>query len=280
LFYAADILMCRKQVSRLVLFCSGLPAFALVLWLCCAQTPAFAEDVRDFVTDTPGKAYTPYTVAGGYYQIESDSFHITEQGGIQTIEFLDPVLKYGLTGRLEIDLQTNGLIDVRMKQDGRSTHAFGYGDIVPSFKWTLIGDDSPSFTAAFKFGIKIPTASPGIGNGAAEYYAILPVQIGLPKDFTLQVQEEVDLVRNQADNGKHFSYAEDASLSRSFGKVTLSTELFAQSGTDANAQAFYTADFGISYAVSPVIAVTLGTYYGLNKYAPHIEAFSGFGFRF
>jgi hypothetical protein len=255
-------------------------ARVLVLCLWCVSSPGRAEDVRDFNADTPGKAYTPYTVSAGYYQIESDSFHITEQGSTQTIQFLDPVLKYGLTRRFEIDLQTNGVMDVTMKQNGKTTHVFGYGDITPSFKWNLIGDDSQSFTASFKFGVKMPTASPGIGNGAVEYYAILPMQFGLPADFTLQLQEEIDLLRNNADNGKHFSYAEDASLSKQFGKVTLSTELFTQSGTDPNNQALYTADLGISYAVTPVVVLTFGTYFGLNRYAPGIEAFSGFGFRF
>jgi hypothetical protein len=255
-------------------------ATALALCSCFAASAGHADDVRDFNADTPGKAYTPYTVSSGYYQIESDSFHITEQDGTRTIQFFDPVFKYGLTRRVEIDLQTNGFMDVTTKQNGKSTHIFGYGDIVPSFKWNLVGDDSQSFTASFKFGVKIPTASPRIGNGAVEYYAILPVQIGLPGDFTLQLQEEIDLLRNDADNGRHFSYGEDASLSRQFGKVTLSTELFAQSGTDPNNQALYTADLGLSYAVTPVVVLTFGTYFGLNRYAPSIEAFSGFGFRF
>ena len=256
------------------------PPLAILAVTICALSGARADDVRDFNADTPGKAYTPYTVAQGYYQIESDSFHITEQDGTQTIEFLDPVFKYGLTRTAEIDLQTNGFIEIDSKQNGKTSHHFGYGDIIPSFKWNLIGDDSQSFTASFKFGVKIPTASADIGNGAVEYYAILPVQFGLPHDFTLQMQEEIDLLRNQADNGKHFSYSEDISLSRSFGKITLSTETFAQSGTDPNNQAYYTADLGVSYAVTQVVVVTFGTYFGLNRYAPHVEAFTGFGFRF
>jgi hypothetical protein len=246
----------------------------------CATGPVHADGARDFNADTPGKAYTPYTVAQGYYQIESDSFHITEQDGTQTIEFLDPVFKYGLGHSVEIDLQTNGFSDITSAQKGKTTHVFGYGDITPSFKWNLVGDDSQDFSAAFKFGVKMPTASPGIGNGAIEYYAILPAQIGLPADFSLQVQEEIDVLRNQNDTGKHFSYAEDVSLSKSLGKMTFSTEMFAQSGTDPNNQALYTADVGISYQVTPVVVVTFGTYFGLNRYAPSVEGFTGFGFRF
>ncbi len=240
---------------------------------------SYADDTdtpRQFNADTPGKAYTPYTVAEGYYQVESDSFHITEQSGTQTIEFFDPVFKYGLTNTIEIALQTNGFYDITSK----TSHHFGYGDIVPSFKWGFLGDDSQDFSASLKFGIKVPTASPKIGNGALEYYAILPTQMTLPYGFSMQIQEEVDVLRNQADNGKHFSYSEDVSLSRNFSSVTLTGELFAQSGTDPNNQAYYTADLGVSYLATPVVSIVAGAYIGLNKVAPSIEAYTGFAFRF
>jgi hypothetical protein len=256
-----------------------------IMAVSCLLTSAtsYADDPdvpRQFNADTPGKAYTPFTVAQGYYQIESDSFHITEQSGTQTIEFLDPVFKYGLTNTIEIALQTNGFLDITSNQNGKSSHAFGYGDIVPSFKWGFIGDDSQIFSAAFKFGVKIPTASASIGNGAVEYYAILPTQVTLPYGLSLQIQEEMDLLRNESDNGKHFSYAEDVSLSRNFSRVTVTGELFAQSGTDPNNQAYYTADLGFSYLATPAVAVVAGAYIGLNKVAPGIEAYTGFAFRF
>jgi hypothetical protein len=244
---------------------------------------SYADDPdvpREFNADTPGKAYTPFTVAQGYYQIESDSFNITEQGGTQTIQFLDPVFKYGLTNTLEIALQTNGFLDMTSYQNGKSSHAFGYSDIVPTFKWGFLGDDSQVFSAAFKFGIKIPTASARIGNGAVEYYAILPTQLALPYALSLQFQEEIDLLRNEADRGKHFSYAEDVALSRSFSRVTITGELFAQSGTDPNNQAYYSADLGFSYLATPAVSIVAGAYIGLNKVAPSIEAYTGFAFRF
>ena len=252
----------------------------VVLLMLCSNCYAEGVEIRDFNPDTPGKAYSPYTVSQGYYQIESDSFHITEQDEINIIEFFDPVFKYGLTKNIDVELQTNGFYDITSKQNGKTTHIFGYGDVVPSFKWTFIGDDSQDFTAAFKFGVKIPTASLKIGNGAVEYYAILPTQIGLPRGFTLQLQEEIDLLKNQLNTSKHFSYSEDASLSKQFGKIAVSAEMFAQSGTDPHNQAYYTADLGLSYAITPVIAVTAGAYLGLNRYAPKIEAFTGFAFRF
>ena len=253
---------------------------ALCLLVSSASYADDADTVRQFNADTPGKGYSPYTVAQGYFQIESDSFHITEQGHMQTIEFLDPVFKYGLTSTLDVALQTNGFFDITDRENGRRTHMFGYGDIVPSFKWGFFGDDSQAFSAALKFGIKIPTASPKIGNGALEYYAVIPTQTTLPLGLTLQIQEEVDLLKNQNDTGKHFNYAEDVSLSRNYGRLIYSMELFVQSGTDPNNQAIYTADIGLSYIITPVAVITAGTYFGLNRYAPSVEAFTGFGFRF
>jgi hypothetical protein len=259
----------------------GLFALATMCLLPGGRSYADDPDVpRQFNADTPGKAYTPYTVAEGYFQIESDIFHVTEQGGTQTIEFLDPVFKYGLTNTIEIAFQTNGFYNITSEQNAKASHAFGYGDVVPSFKWGFLGDDSQSFSAAFRFGIKIPTASSRIGNGAVEYYAVLPTQMTLPYGFSMQIQEEIDLLRHAADNGKYFSYSEDLSLSRNFSRVTVTGELFAQSGTDPGNQAYYTADVGLSYLATPTIAVVAGAYVGLNKVAPSIEAYTGFAFRF
>ena len=268
------------NAARVTCLSSKPGSVVFALCVACFATKGHADDVRAFNADTPGRGYTPYTVAQGYFQVESDSFHITEQSGTQTIEFLDPVFKYGLTNIFEIDLQTNGLFDVTSRAQGKTTHMFGYGDTTPSFKWGLIGDDSQAFSASFKFGVKIPTAAPGIGNGAVEYNAILPTQFALPANLTLQVQEEIDLLKNQDDTGKHFSFGEAVSVSRAFGDLTVSAEFFAQSSTDPHNQALYTADLGLSYAVTPVIVISAGTYVGLNRYAAQIEAYTGFGFRF
>ena len=241
---------------------------------------AAAQEVRDFNTDTPGKSYTPHTVAQGYWQLESDIFHITEVQGTRLIESFDPILKYGLTANVEVDVQTNGLLDLSYRVNGRELHLTGFGDTVPAIKWGVLGNDSQSFSAAVRAGIKIPTASSGLGDGAVEYFFSLPVVVALPLGLSIQAQQEIDILRNQNDAGKHLEYGETASVGRSFGKTSLSAELFAQSGTDPNSHALYTADAGITYAVTPVVALTFGTYVGLNRYAPGVEAYTAFGFRF
>ncbi len=242
--------------------------------------PAWAGGVRDFNADTPGRGYTPYTVAQGYFQLESDAVHVTEQGNTQLIEALDPVFKYGLTDALEIDIQTNGLLNLQTRMPHGTVSLTGFGDTVPALKWNVIGNDEQGFAAAVRFGVKLPTASPGLGNGAVEYNLVAPVQAALPYGLSLQVQEEIDILRNQNDTGKHFNYGETAAIGRGIGKVTLSAELYAQSGTDPNAHALYTADVDASYALSPVAVVAFGTYFGLNRFAPSVEAYTSFGFRF
>ncbi len=248
-----------------------------VLGFCAA---ARAQDARDFNADTPGKSYTPYTVAQGYFQIESDSFHIIEMGNTQTIETLDPVFKYGLTSDFELEVTTTGLLNMQTTQNGRTVSLTGFGDVVPGFKWNVFGNNWDIFSAALKFGLKIPTAAAGLGDGAVEYYFVAPTQLALPFSLSLQLQEEVDILKNQANTGKNFNYSEDVSLSRSFGKVSVSLEAFAESATDPNVHALYTADFGVGYAVTPVVVISFGTYFGLNRYAPSVEAYTGFGFRF
>ena len=244
----------------------------------CLATPhtALADGPRDFNADTPGKSYTPYTVAEGYFQLESDLVHVTSGAGTVTVQSLDPVIKYGLTDDVEIEVQTGGLVSLSGVSGGRT----GYGDTVPAIKWNVYGNDWQVFTAAVRFGVKLPTAARGIGDGAVEFAVTAPVQVGLPYGLSLQVQEEVDLLKNQNDTGRHFDYQEDVSVSRSFGEATVSVEMFAESGTDPNSHALYTADVGVGFAVSSTVVVSFGAYVGLNRFAPEIEGYTGFAFRF
>ncbi len=252
------------------------------LALCLAAPPAAqAEDpVRDFNADTPGRTYSPYTVAETYFQIESDALHVVQSNNTQSWQALDPVLKYGVEHDLELQLQIGGLLNIPVAVNGRVARATGFGDITPAVKYNIYGNDQQIFAAAVIAGVKIPTATPGFGNGQVEYSIILPTQAALPLALTLQVQQEIDLLKNQADTGHHFTYAEAVSLSRSFGKVTVLVDAYAQSGTDARTPALYTADLGLAYALSPVSLVSFGAYAGLNRYAPPIEAYMSFAFRF
>ncbi len=241
---------------------------------------AGADEVRDFNADTPGKSYTPYTVAQGYLQLESDIFHIVDMDGARLIESLDPILKYGLTDDVEVEVQTGGMLNMTYRVDGRIVRLTGYGDTTPAVKWGVFGNDWQVFSLAIRGGIKIPTASPQFGNGAVEYFFDVPAQLALPYDLSIQVQEEIDLLKNQNDTGKHLEYSEIFSVARSFGKTTVTGELFAQSGTDANSHALYTADIGVGYAITPTAVLSLGTYFGLNRHAPGVEAYTAFAFRF
>ena len=252
----------------------------LTLALMVLSRAAVADDVRDFNADTPGKSYTPHTVAQGFFQVESDLFHIVEIEGQRLIEGLDPILKYGLTDSVEVEVQTSGLLNLTYPDDGRVVHLTGFGDVTPAIKWGVLGNDSQAFSLALRAGIKIPTAAAGLGDGAVEYFFSAPAQVALPLDLSLQVQQEIDVLKNQNDTGKHFEYSETASIGRSFGKTTVSVEMFAQSGTDPNGHALYTADVGVGYALTPTVLLSFGTYVGLNRYAPGIEAYSAFAFRF
>jgi hypothetical protein len=234
----------------------------------------------DFNTDTPGKGYTPNTVPAGYFQIESDIFHITNSDGVQTIQVLDPVFKYGVSDTIDVEVQTGGLINMATTEEARTVRVTGYGDTLPVVKWNPLNNVWGVLTASARFAIKLPTASPGLGDGAVEYALALPAQIALPANFSLQLEQDANLLRNQNDNGKHFSYSEIASLGKTFGNTTISGELFAQRGTDNAQKPVYTADLGASYLITPSVLISFAANFGLNRYAPRVEAYSGFGFRF
>jgi hypothetical protein len=82
--------------------------------------------------------------------------------------------------------------------------------------------------------VKLPKpARPGIGDGAVEGGAIMPISFALPLGFTLLFDPELDIQRDAVTAGQHANWQTLANLSHALaGTVTAYVELWGQIDND------------------------------------------------
>jgi hypothetical protein len=172
--------------------------------------PTPDDQMRNFCTDRPPKANLPCSVDAGHFQYESDIFNWTDSqtGGVTTNTFLftNPTLKLGLSNRIDLELNMAPVETVTTRSVLGKQSLTGIGDLFVRTKVNLAGPEGGDFQAAIIPYVKIPTARPGIGNGAVEGGAIVPVSFALPRDVTLLFDPEIDLLRNATDTGRHANF--------------------------------------------------------------------------
>ena len=249
--------------------------------------PTPTADLRGFATDRPTKSNSPITVDAGHFQYESDLFNYTHSnvGGVSTRTYtaVDPVLKVGLTNNIDFELQFNGYNSIKQSDPntGATVASFdGAGDLLFRLKVNLFGNEGGPALALIPY-IKAPTASRGIGNGSTEGGVIAPFSYPLPYDFTLLLEEEVDVLRNAVNTGHHFSYTQLINLSHPIGKqLTVYGEFFSQLGVDKGNPPVYTFDAAVAWAVTSNLQLDVGTNIGLNQNAPNLQLYAGIAQRF
>ncbi len=131
-------------------------------------------------TDRPTKSNAACTVPEGMVQVEADLFSWTRMAHgsarADVLVYSNPVVKYGLGAKADIQLNIAPLVEVRTRAVGQAVSQSGVGDLTLRFKQRLTGSDSRVQVALLPF-VKAPTAERGIGNGEWEGGVIVPVQV-------------------------------------------------------------------------------------------------------
>jgi hypothetical protein len=252
--------------------------------------PTPVADLRSFCTDRPTKANGPCTVDAGHFQFESDVFNLTvdHSGGATTTTWLvtNPTLKLGLLNTLDVELNIAPLeiVTVRDHATGEQTRQSGVGDLFARLKWNLLGDDGGSVGLALIPYVKAPTAPLGIGNGAVEEGLIVPLTFNLPMSFQLEVEPEVDILKDADDSSRHANISGLVSLSRPISKqVTLAAELWSDVNYDPSGRVTqYSADLAAAWipAAHPNFQLDGGVNLGLNSSTPGVQVYLGVSQRF
>jgi len=252
--------------------------------------PTPAADLRALCTDRPTKSASPCTVDAGHFQIESDLVNVTfdRSGGANTTTWLatNPTLKLGLTNTLDAELNIVPLeiVTVRNRATGATSRTSGLGDLYARLKWNLLGDDGGAIGLAISPFVKLPTAKAGIGDGAVETGATALISVNLPDSFSLNVNPEIDLLRNAQDSSRHINTIAVASLNRPVSKtIILSVELWSDVDFDpAGRTTQVSADLGAAWipARHQNFQLDGGVNLGLNNRTPAVQAYAGVSRRF
>lgn len=249
-------------------------------------TPSAA--MRDFNADRPTRSNGPITVDAGHLQIESDLAAYTHSTAAGTttrlIQAFDPVLKLGITNRIDLELQFTGynwLSATPRDNQANLASARGAGDLVVRTKVNLFGNDGGGPALALIPYIKVPTAAATIGNGHTEGGLIAPLALPLPWNLVLTLVPELDILKNQFDAGHHLNATGVIDLGYSPIKaVTLYAELYAARGADKRIPPVYTVDTAIAWMLTNTLQLDLGTNIGLNRNAPNLQLYTGIAERF
>jgi hypothetical protein len=252
--------------------------------------PTPTADLRSFCTDRPTKSTGPCTVEAGHWQVESDLFNLTldRSDGLDTTTWLvtNPTLKLGLTNTVdfELNIAPYEIVTVRDRATGAEGRTTGVGDLIARLKWNLLGDDGGAVAFALNPFVKFPTASHGLGNGAVEGGLIAPLNINLPASWSLTIDPEVDVLENNAGDGRHANLSGLLSFSRPVSKqVTLSAEIWSDVNFDPMAtRTQYSADLGAAWIPKsqPNLQLDCGVNFGLNRQTPGAQVYAGISHRF
>ena len=252
--------------------------------------PTPSDQMRDFSTDRPPKANSPYTVDAGHFQYEADLvsylYDHYSANHVTTHEWVvaDPTLKLGLTNRIDAELQLAPYSNLRATPRGglaAATESSGFGDVTPRLKINLLGDDGGAAALALIPYVKLPTGARGLGNNRVEGGVIAPLSLALPAGWTAILMTELDALADQADAGRHANVLNLVNLSHSLGDgLTGYVELFADTASGGQVTPLYTLDLALTYLLGRDLQLDLGTNLGLNKAAPDLQAFVGLSQRF
>lgn len=249
--------------------------------------PVPADQMRDFSTDRPPKANSPYTVDAGHFQYETDIVNFADQlsGPMRGYTLLapNPTFKEGITNNLDLEVNI-GFAGVYAANPatGQSSMTWGNTDLYTRAKLNLWGNDGGQSAFALIPYVKVPTAPPGIGNGAVEGGVIAPLSISLPSDFTFSFNSELDALKDSGGNGRHANYVNLVNLSRPIVKdVTLYLELWSDYNADPSQKITqYSFDTAVTWLMRPNLQLDFGADFGLNSATPTIQLFAGLSQRF
>jgi hypothetical protein len=281
-------LLKETPLNTLATLCltSILAAAPLAAWADDAAPPAGAADLPAICTDRPTKSNVPCTVDAGHFQLESDLFNGTFQrvGGVTTDTYLatNPTLKYGVNKALDLEVNIAPYAVVHTSGGGAHSDLGGVGDLYLRAKWAFYVPSNGPLTASLIPYIKAPSARLGIGNGAVEGGALVPVSYKLSDKLVLTTVPELDAYKDAAGAGRHLNTAQLINLAWSLpASVTVYGEVWGDWNFDpAGTIRQSSADVAAAWGMTQYLQFDAGLNFGLNRQTPGVQAYVGIAQKF
>ncbi len=246
---------------------------------------AHAEDLRDLCADRPGKGSPACTVDAGHLQVEEglvDWSHDSNRDSVEDDLLLgDTALRYGLgpSTELRLDWTAYGHVRVKDRATGLVSRDHGSGDVTIGLRQNLHNPDGSGFSIAVQPFATLPSGGHAIGAGTWGAGLVVPVSYQLPSNIQFGLTGEIDAAPDEDRHGRHTAYSATASVSVPVTKsITGSAERWAMRDRDPSGHSSqYSLDLAAAWIPKEKgrLQLDAGTYIGLNRQTPDIEAYVG-----
>ncbi|MBL9216386.1 MAG: transporter [Opitutaceae bacterium] len=213
----------------------------------------------------------PHTVAPGRFLIEMDALSaaVDREAAERYTAFgaATTFVSTGVTANWDVQIGVEFFVSRKFEAEGSRERHSGVGDVFLRTKWRFLASESRGVALALLPYVKVPTNSGGVGNDAIEGGLIVPAEAALPGGFGLGAQVEVDLHRNDADDGYDaYGYA-SAALSRALaGRFGAYLEV-AAGKSSGGAPWEGTAGAGVTWQAAENLSWDLALYRGVTRVA-------------
>jgi hypothetical protein len=253
--------------------------------------PTPSRFMRQLSTDRPDKTESAYTLDAGHFQLEMDLVsytrdHDTSGGGDTRTDLLAvaPVnLKIGLLNNLDFQVVLESYNHGRVSDHAAGTvqTMSGFGDVTTRLKLNFWGNDGGTTAFAAIPLVKFPSNQDNLGNSAVEGAVLFPLALQLPRGWDMAPMAGVAFLRDENNEGYHASFINSITFGRElFGKLDGYAEFFSEVSTEQGSGWIGTADFGVTYELTPNIQLDAGINIGVTKAAPDFNPFVGLSWRF
>ena len=246
---------------------------------------ALAADDAPICPDRPGKGTGTCTVPAGHFQVETglvDWTHDDTDGVTSDYSVIGATLfKYGISDRADIELGIVPFETLRVKTDGASDRASGFGDMVARAKVGLTSGNSAVQVAIDPF-VKIPTAKIELGNRKVEAGLTVPLAIPLGGAFSIASAPEVDWRADADGHGHHAAMTQLIDLGIAANpRLSFTAELWGQWDWNPGLTVKqYSADAAVAYLLNNSVQIDGGLNLGLNRQTADVELYAGVSKRF
>lgn len=239
--------------------------------------PTPKEAMRGLNTDRPDKTESAYSVDAGHFQIETDLLVLSrnsESGATtENLGIMVSNLKLGLTD--SIDFQA--VITPYTSSSVGTDRASGFGDTTLRLKVNLFGNNGGDFAFALMPFIILPTNSGGMGHKFFEGGLIAPLSVSLPGEWDMGTMFQYNRMKNDSDDNFHDEYVTSITFGHDIvGDLAGYVEFWNSISSEADAKWTATADFGLTYRITPVIQLDAGVNIGVTDSADDLNPFLGF----
>lgn len=250
------------------------------------RKPVLRNRLRELQPDRPGITESPFTVDAGHFQLEMDALRLINSGSgnddqTRELHLAYSMLKLGLSRRTDLQLEVPFYSVAKQRSTGaddwQERHA-GFGDVTVRIKHNFVGDDQLGTFAMSVIGyVRLPSGG-AVGDGAAEYGVVLPLDVELSDQANLEAQFGTELNYDRETGQRYVRFMPSTALEYDFTeKLGLVTEAVAMWNTEQR-RWLASANIAPIFKLTPNLQLDLGTHLALNRLSDH-EYFVGVTFR-